>query len=509
MTFYTQPIDPNLAGLACSLDTFTADFSCSEASLECPPARNRIETLTVCANSELNFYQRLDFSPNFQYVSEGKTMTDTVTLIGNLFGCEIGTTSRDIEVYDQDQCLVEKISVVLTVLPDFYGAIRQSTDGTCEVKLGLECTDLYRLSWRDAEGQTGEGSVYVPEANTSGKVTFSIELVADNVDLSTVNSDCVKQRLEFSYDCNVVDDCPTTIQRSDSIVVCAETEVNLYDRIGLTTAYTYSYDSEQIARGLYAVGNPFGCEIGTKTFEIKGYDDQQCLVEVIQLSVKVIPAIYGELAVTEDAACQVALVLECPENYAVTWQDTDGNSGDGLTYTAAENAEGAVTFTVEYLTDEIILSEVALGCFAQTFTGTYACIPECPPLLIEDRRVAICGEETINMPTFLEIKEGFRYTVSGIDLDDNGNVTFKNEECGLKTTSFSATVFDENDCMVTEIGVEIELLGKFEGTIIYESDSTFCQPKLDLSCPDDFKVTWSDNAGSAGDGNVYEAEGGT
>ena len=58
--------------------------------------------------------------------------------------------------------------------------------------------------------------------------------------------------------------------------------------------------------------------------------------------------------------CTVALALECPENYHVTWEDSEGNSGEGTVYNASENTEGGVTFTVQYLTEVIILSDVEL-----------------------------------------------------------------------------------------------------------------------------------------------------
>jgi len=672
VTFYVYPIDSSLTNLTCAVDSFFADYRCKA---ECPDIIERTEKITVCANSEFNLYSELRLSNDVLYYSDNELVIDSVTILGNLFGCEVGVLDSVIEAYDENQCLVEKIKVEITVIPEFYGELHQLGDGTCEVILNLECPDLYQVTWEDTNGQSGEGIVFVPVPGTSGKVTFKVNLNIPELDVTAIEGACPNQVLAFDYEC--IADCPPsiaadwsiaicgeetihipsyfdidsiarftvngieldenqnvrfsnkscqiettgfevtiydsnacvtishgvgvtvypaflgsifyesdnsycspklalecpdlyeiswtdnlgnsgegaqydatvgtngvvafyvtpiadslfdfacpvdsffadfncksicseTIERTESITVCAETLVNLYEYLDLSENAQYQFNNEHIVDGIYRVGNPYGCEMGTKDIEIKSYDTNECLVEVIKLSVRVIPAIYADVNFTADATCGVALSLECPENYEVIWEDTDGNKGTGLNYTAEENTSGTVTFTVHYLTEEIILSDIELACFSQIFTGNYDCTATCPDPELEIIDLFGCEGDEIDLIDRLEFSDNFDYRiVENINQLDLTNIKLENSttDCSISQFSINVEVTDANDCVVSVLFVTFAVVPNISGAVVNPAEG--CGLQLEVACADMYNIHWEDNLGNTGEGTNYIAKEGT
>ena len=72
----------------------------------------------------------------------------------------MGTKDFQINCFDANACLVETITLEITVIPAVFGEIQSGTQGTCEVSLGLECPENYSITWIDDNGNTGEGLTY-------------------------------------------------------------------------------------------------------------------------------------------------------------------------------------------------------------------------------------------------------------------------------------------------------------------------------------------------------------
>ncbi|MFK7979208.1 MAG: Ig-like domain-containing protein, partial [Saprospiraceae bacterium] len=497
------------AVLPCVEKLYTISFNCE---IDCPTVENHEADLTTCAGQNFDIIETLNLfvdSLDYTFTFIDSTLgiefgaVPSKVEIGNPFGCEVGTFSLIANGYDANQCLVKSINIAVQVLPKIEAFVNYGTDSTfCAPQLILECPMLFSIEWKDNFGDTGVGNTYTGASGTAGFVTFFVYPIDENIRELPCAVD------SFFADFSCMTDCPQPIERQEQLTVCAESEVNIIDLLGLNENKRNTFDSDEIVNGIYKVGNPFGCELGTKTFSLKCFDENQCLVEIITLNIVVIPAVYGEIITPQDVACNLLLNLECPENYIISWEDTNGNSGNGPNYTGPENTAGTVKFTVEYLTEVIILSSDSLGCFSQTFEADYNCIIDCPGISTEEQSITVCGGELLDIPDYLNFGANAEYFISGIELDAANNYKFINEECEIKEKTFTVELFD-GVCLIKVISVTAIILPNLTGTIQYLSDSTFCTPKLLLSCENNFQITWSDNLGNSGAGNIYEAAEGT
>jgi len=507
---YTETILPNeAAALPCVEKLYRVSYNCGT---DCPDIENQRASLTTCAGQNFDVIETLNlFGDSLDYtfsladsiLGVGFGAAPFIIEVGNPFGCEMGTFDLIANGYDENECLIQTINIAVQVLPKIEASIQYGTDSTfCSPQLILECPSLYGVDWKDNLGNTGIGDTYVGTGGTGGFVTFYVYPIEENLS----ELPCAVDSFFADFSCTL--DCPEVIERQERLTVCAESEVNIIDRLGLSENKRNTFDSEEIINGIYNVGNPFGCELGTKAFSLKCFDENQCLVENITLNIVVLPAMYGDILTTTDSTCNISLSLECQENYDISWEDSNGNSGSGVNYTAAENSAGTVKFTIEYLTDLPILAADSLYCFSQTFEADYNCLSDCPDPSTEERMVTICDGESLNIFDYLDLSPNSQHLISGIELDADNNFKFINEECEVKERTFTAELFDGN-CLIKVIRVTVNILPRIEGAIQYLSDSTLCTPKLILTCEDTYQVTWTDNLGNTGTGNIYEAAEGT
>ncbi len=408
--------------LPCVEKLYRVNFNCATT---CPETQNEQASLTTCANQNFNIAESLNlFGDSLDYtfdltnsilgVSFGES--PSVVEVGNPFGCEMGTFNLTANGYDANQCLIKTIEITVQVLPKIEGSIQYETDSTfCAPKLVLECADLYIIDWKDNLDNSGVGNIYTGTGGTGGFVTFYVYPIDENLS----ELPCAVDSFFADFSCMI--ECPQLLERTETLTVCAETEVDIIELLNLKEEKRNFFDNADIINGIYKVGNPFGCEVGTKTFTLKCFDGNQCLVEIITLKITVIPAIYGGVITTTDTTCNLSLSLECVENYAISWEDSNGNSGSGTNYTGAANTAGTVKFTVDYLTDSIILSSVPLSCFSQTFEAAYDCTTDCPDISTEERTFTICSDDALNILEYLDISPNFQYEIVGIELDTNNN----------------------------------------------------------------------------------------
>ncbi len=505
VTFHVNLLDTTSLANVCGNNTFTADYSCQ---LVCPDAIERNESLTLCAESTVNIFDRIDLTDDKTYVIDNSDIIDGVYQIGNPFGCEIGTKVIDINGFDSNQCLVEIIRVEVEILPAIYVDVSAGEVDQCTLFLSLECPEHYTITWEDDKGKIGEGVIYTAEENTAGYVKFFVEYATDEIILSAEELSCLSQVVEATYNC--ISDCPETIERNESFTVCAETTINIFDRLDLSDDKHYVIENDDIIDGVYQIRNFFGCEIGVKNHTIKRYDENQCLVEIINVEITVIPAIYGDIVNPSDSICSIDLALECAENYSVTWEDTDGNSGVGLNYTAAENTAGVVKFTVEYLTDAIVLSDNDLICFSRVFEAAFDCTTDCPSPAEEMVELTGCHGDIINLKERFDFSDNLSYTIlNNVDNVRIDELILRNdtEDCSLQAYDIVVEVTDENDCIVSILTIIFNVIPYIDGDLIDLPEG--CGVELELACPEKFNIIWSDDLGNRGEGLIYEAAAGT
>ena len=134
---------------------------------------------------------------------------------------------------------------------------------------------------------------------------FTINYVGEDLP-DSLDLICATDFYEIEFNCPA--DCPEVIERTEAITACAETRVNIFERLDLSPNKTYEVDNEAVVDGIYEIGNAFGCEMGTKEIEIRCFDANGCLVETINLEITVIPAVFGDIFANIDASCEVTSV---------------------------------------------------------------------------------------------------------------------------------------------------------------------------------------------------------
>ncbi len=513
VVFIGEILPSEAASLPCIERLYPIIFNCESTCLQ---TETQQTSFTTCAGQNLNIFETLNLSSDaLDYTFElidaplGISLDSTPgkVEVENPFGCEMGTFNLRANGYDANQCLIKAINIAVSVLPKIAGSIQYESDSTfCSPKLVLECPSLYGIDWKDNIGNSGVGNSYTGADGTGGFVTFYVYPIEENLS----ELPCAVDSFFADFSCKI--DCPTTRERTETLTVCAESEVDIIELLGLSEDKRNTFDNETITNGIYKVGNPFGCELGTKTLTLKCYDENQCLTEIITLQISIIPAIYAVIHTTADVACGVSLSLECPGNYAISWEDSNGNSGTGQNYTGPEGTSGTVKFTIEYLTDSIFLSSTPLACFSQTFEAAYDCNSntECPDPAFETIDLYGCHGELLNLFDRLQFSDNIRYRiVDGDGIEDIKNIRLENDgtDCFIRQSRLAIEVMDERDCVIRSIFVSFNVLPKIDGDIVANEDG--CGMNLRLTCPNIYAITWEDDLGNSGQGFSYEPAEGT
>lgn len=497
---------PDDLDLSCLSQQYEVAYNCP---IPCPPGIQEEVTVVGCQGDFVNLRNRLQLSNLDRFdTEENITNIQEFELKGVEGNC--GFTKKTIVflIYNENDCLTREVTLNLEIIQPIRAEITHD-NGFCKATLSVECAELYEVNWKDSEGKTGEGSVYEGTEGTSGFVTFYI----NSQNEAYLDFPCAKDSISADFACEIV--CPAILTKDTTLTACAGENLNLKELLNVRENLDYTFEflesiaGASISNGQLEIGNPFGCEKGFLNLNVKSYDERQCLIEMIEIQVAVLPKIEGGIEQLADGTCEVLLNLECPNLYKITWEDTDGNRGEGNVFVPAENTSGTVTFAVKLNVSNTDLSSQESNCYRQIFEFDYSCIAECPPSVVADYVLEICGEETINIYDYLGLTSDARFTINGAEIDDNKSITFSNEGCEPKSSGFEVVVFDENDCPVTYHGVGVVVYPLVKGTIAYESTDDFCTPKLRLTCEENYKVTWADDLGNNGEGNIYNATTGT
>ena len=297
--------------------------------------------------------------------------------------------------------------------------------------------------------------------------------------------------------------CPETINLDTVLNICSGTEIDLKNHFNLPENVDYEgfVKNASEVSSLY-IGKAI-CEIIQDGGNIRIKDANGCLYKNIHVTIiTYLPEIVGTITHPDNNLCKTILAIECPQNYSVHWRDDKGNTGEGLEYIGTEGTTGFVEFTVAAHEGIDFLEGTNNTCQNAIFRASYDCSIGCPPSLAEDRILTVCGNETINIIDYLEIGENERFEVGGIQLSDSGNYVFHNDSCKIIRFGFYAAVFDNNDCLIRDIGVAVTIFPTIKGEIVRTEDG-YCGAMLFLECEAYYQVKWEDSEGRTGIGNQF------
>ena len=467
----------------------------------CPDIITLDSVINICSGIELNLRNYFDLPEDTDYEGFSKDVNDFPDIYTVQAGCEIVHDEGILTIKNAEGCVVRIIHIFINIYPAIVGTIIYPDSGFCKVALLMECADFFQIDWKDDKGHTGVGTDYMGATRESGFVTFYVHLI----DSTLLGLPCAIDSFSADYSCP--EECPPTIRRDLSLTTCAGKILNLYESLDLDATRPYFFEGDVVisTSGIYEVGNPFGCEIGTKFIKIKVFDEHQCLIEEIGVSVTILPAISGNIVYRPDSSfCNPTLLLDCPEFYKVTWKDDNGHIGMGTTYHGAAGESGFVTFYMHSI-DSTLLD---LPCRIDSYFADYSCPEECPPGIQETIMITGCEGDFINLRNRLQLSATDRIKSDVVQLADLEALELipEGDGCGVREQSFIITIFDENDCPIREVAVLLIIVPSIKAVIIHEDG--FCRAKLDLVCPEKYQVTWEDNAGNTGEGMLYEGAAG-
>ena len=223
------------------------------------------------------------------------------------------------------------------------------------------------------------------------------------------------------------------------------------------------------------------------------------------LSVNVLPAITGELTLTEEGGvCMVILSQDCP-NYVAGWSDDMGNSGSGFVYTANAGESGLVTFMVANTEGEI-----GMVCSNSTFEQIFSCCP--PPVLTLNASATACDGDVLNLNEIADIPAG----LNPVWEDEDGDEVVNPESEMVITSDCNGSVEDyftqyefTDPLTGCSQNFQITLAVTIYPTVVASPhfDNENCTISITPSCPN-FVVSYMDEMGNSGDGTLYQAPSG-
>ena len=482
----------NPASSDCSSDNINADYNCA---ISCQTTTETAQdSETICNGNSLNLNNYLPDNnyTNLAWINAaGNPINSPTNWVANNTACQ--TSLRDLtatyETQDAAGCTIEH---TFTLIISIYATPQLSTVTTesCLVEVSVNCSN-FPVTWADNEGNSGTGTTYQANAGSAGQVTFS-SMNPDN--------NC-EENLAFAYNCE--SNCPTTLETGQgSTEICSGSSINLNDFIPNSIADLEWKDSNN-----NTVDNPQlltlennSCAVSTQTF-IANYQTSEagtnCPIDnefTLSVTVYALP----ELSIVSSTNCDVVVEANCPD-FTVNWQDTNGNSGTGLSFQGIETESGQVTFTTNN-------SNIS-GC-ETSFTYAYSCPVNCsnPTQETEDSE-SVCSGETLNLNSFLPNSNysNLQWTnqVNGV-INNPDNTVLTNNTCTNAVRTFTATyqTQDAQDCPTNHILTLTATVFPIPELTMISSGA--CTVEVNANCSN-FAVTWTDTEGNNGTGTTYQA----
>ncbi len=359
------------------------------------------------------------------------------------------------------------------------------TDGGCIASISQDCP-TYVITWDDGLGGTGTGTTYTAAEGTDGTVTFSISSDGApegcNSASFTAAFACEPGACTFSVttpasggdaSCSA-DGATVDLTAFNGDIVIDDPDGNnpsiaWYEDAALTTAVADAAAA--------ALPTASGCDAATVTY----YAAAGCSIDGSNVSAgSVTYTVYPELtgsANDDGDACTASVTDDCGNT--ITWDDGNGNAGDGATYTAEAGTSGTVTFTI---------SSADGTCPSIEVTDDYDC-RECLSVSGDDA-IDACSGDVITLtatisgdPSTGEITGWEDDEGNNLGTDASVDVSEAATGCSELTKTYQYTVTCSADGVSTTQTVTVTFYPDPEATTFIEVDETGCLASAINNCP--------------------------
>ena len=212
--------------------------------------------------------------------------------------------------------------------------------------------------------------------------------------------------------------------------------------------------------------------------------------------------IYPEIqAQTDCNSCSASVSVPC-DNFIVTWEDTQGNSGVGTEYFTNAINSGTVYFLITDPNneDDRECSELELSC-------NYSC--DGCPVLNNAMTTAneICSGQSVSLSVDVLNDDGgiLEWYMNGELVTDPNNVVLQSTSCAGELYEFTA-VYTPDFILCDQVSMTTEPILVFPdiigNTYVYEDQ---CTIGVNYNCGNAV-VYWLDNLGNTGLGDVYTTD---
>ena len=494
--------NPN-APAGCNVGTYSGNFNCAAAT-PCPSLNNPTSSANaVCAGQSFSLNVNInngDGGSLAWYTQSGMLVSNPANVAINESDCN-GSANAYYAIYTPSNSSCASITSGLVNVISYPQITANAISNDCQVYLADYCTN-YNVIWSDNLGNSGAGSTYNATQGQSGNVTFTVTNPA-------APTNCQTASFSGNFNCAATTACPVLSTPQSTLNTVCEGQpfglsINItdgdggslqwYDQTGSPVSNPSSVTASNnscstFAYGYYAIYTPANnncANITSQTVYVNVYPQVDALVNASE--------------------CQVYLYDFCT-NYNVNWTDNIGNAGTGATYNADSNTGGTVTFTITN-------PDAPAGCNSATYSGSFNCQEEisCPML-----------DNPVCSPSIICEGQPFSLTV-GLNNGDGGAIQWF-DQSGNELTSFDNIMIDVDNCFGGQFGYYAVYTPSNPSCPVYTSplayivvhpeiSATFdlntedCVVDLDDYCSS-YNVSWTDNLGNAGSGDVYNATNGT
>ncbi|MGB1205378.1 MAG: T9SS type A sorting domain-containing protein [Chitinophagales bacterium] len=503
-------------GSGCDLEMITQTFDCSaNAVLECPSFENVTASKNEMCDGEvlsLNAMINNDDGGNLTWFRADNNSfvsnPNAFVLQENICESTIFSFYATYESSTNNCDAIVSQTIDVIAHPIFNPTI-EAID--CQVILTSNC-ESFDISWTDSQLNSGEGNIY-NAITTEGFLTFQAHLNGSSS--NDVANNCVS-----SWTYNAAFACESPIEPENPI--CPEIEQPETMETDLCSGNVFSLHwFNQTATWFDETGNevenasgfilalPFGsCEMEyfDYYYEVGTVTQDAACGEDVTLIQRLRIAVYPQISATiiEENECQISLTQDC-DNFTAVWQDSNGNTGIGFDYLAAENNSGTVSFEI---------SSTQTNCTIFVETANFNCeeienpTPECPEIeQPETIETDLCSGNVFSLHWFNQTATWF--DEAGNEVENAGGfiLALPFGSCEMEYFDYyyeAGTVTQDAACGedVTLIQrLRIAVYPQISATIIEENE---CQISLTQDC-DIFTAVWQDSNGNVGVGFDYLA----
>jgi len=491
--------------ICASLDVVGASFQVTDCVVICPEFTNATATPGgVCSGGsvELQFeLQNGDGGTLVWYDNEGNVIADPSNVVLTSDNCD-GDIVTFTAIYTPSNSECGEI----TIQPNTVIVLPSPSDATivndgCEVSLENYCPS-YEVTWQDGDGNSGSGDTYTAAPGTNGTVSFTVGLQG-----SLNFGGCDDATFNAQYNCEDNTPCPTlTNATANPGGICSggsiELQYELQNGDGGTLVW-YDDQGNVIADPSNVVLTTDNCDGDIRTFTaIYTPANGQCGEVSIQPNTVIVLASPADANIVNDG-CEVSLENYCP-TFEVNWQDGDGNSGSGDTYTAVPGTNGLVSFTVG-LQGSLSFG----GCDDVVFDAQYNCENNAPCPTFEKAHATpggICSGGIVELNYQMNDPDGgtaIWYDQNGNVINDPTNVVVTTNNCNGEEFAFTV-IYTPSASTCGEVALTTNSVYVLPSPSDVTVASTNCTVSLNNVC-ENFEISWIDSDGNTGNGSTYTA----